>query len=345
MPGQRVERIEKSSGILYKNQRIDFPFQKNIHQLPQADFLDCLHDLYFRDTERPIKSFEDMVISRFGASIADKFLIPYNEKLYACSLSRLDVNAMGRFFPHADIDDIIRNFKASNNDSYNATFTYPAGGAIEYVRALLHDLPEENLHLNESLQHIDVKNRIATTNRRSIRFEHLISSMPYVRLQDALGAHWNEEEFTWNKVLVFNLGFDKKGQAKDHWLYIPDRDVSFYRVGFYDNIFNTDRMSLYVEIGLSRDAAVGDIQQWQARVLDDLRKVGIVTDQTLVSTHSVLLDPAYVHITSKSKTLVDNTRKQLSEKGVHSLGRYGGWTYCAIEDNIVEARTLAREIG
>ena len=104
-------------------------------------------------------------------------------------------------------------------------------------------------------------------------------------------------------------------------------------------------MSLYVEIGLSRDAAVGDIQQWQARVLDDLRKVGIVTDQTLVSTHSVLLDPAYVHITSKSKTLVDNNRKQLSEKGVHSLGRYGGWTYCAIEDNIVEARTLAREIG
>jgi hypothetical protein len=25
---------------------------------------------------------------------------------------------------------------------------------------------------------------------------------------------------------------------------------------------------------------------------------------------------------------------------VHSIGRYGGWTYCSIEDNIVEARTL-----
>ena len=31
--------------------------------------------------------------------------------------------------------------------------------------------------------------------------------------------------------------------------------------------------------------------------------------------------------------------------GVHSIGRYGGWTYCSIEDNIVEARALARRFN
>ena len=30
----------------------------------------------------------------------------------------------------------------------------------------------------------------------------------------------------------------------------------------------------------------------------------------------------------------------LRHQGVHSIGRYGGWTYCSIEDNIVEAREL-----
>jgi hypothetical protein len=30
----------------------------------------------------------------------------------------------------------------------------------------------------------------------------------------------------------------------------------------------------------------------------------------------------------------------LRARDVHSIGRYGGWTYCSIEDNIVEARTL-----
>ena len=36
------------------------------------------------------------------------FLIPYNTKLYATDLDRLDRDAMGRFFPHADVADIIR---------------------------------------------------------------------------------------------------------------------------------------------------------------------------------------------------------------------------------------------
>jgi len=345
MPGQRVETIQKSSGILYDGHRIDFPFQKNIHQLPKDDFIECLHDLYFRDDARQEDSFQDMVTSRFGTAIAEKFLIPYNEKLYACSLSRLDADAMGRFFPHADIDDIIRNFKAADNGSYNASFTYPAGGAIEYVNALLKDLPAQNIHLGEALQTIDLEHKTAITNRRKIQFEHLVSSMPYVRLKDAIGEEWNPDTFTWNKVLVFNLGFDQKGQTKDHWLYIPSRDISFYRVGFYDNIFNTDRMSLYVEIGLSRDEAVGDLTHRLQHVMSDLKAVGIVQHQHLISSHAVVLDPAYVHITKEAKTQVESERARWRKVGVHSLGRYGGWTYCAIEDNIVEAKALADKLG
>ncbi len=43
---------------------------------------------------------------------------------------------MGRFFPHADLTDVIRNMKRPDNTSYNSTFTYPEGGAFEYVKAL-----------------------------------------------------------------------------------------------------------------------------------------------------------------------------------------------------------------
>jgi hypothetical protein len=48
---------------------------------------------------------------------------------------------MGRFFPHADIADIIRNMRTPDNASYNSTFTYPRGGAIRIRPALLADLP------------------------------------------------------------------------------------------------------------------------------------------------------------------------------------------------------------
>src|SRR5882762_4104423 len=47
MPGQRIRDVNKKSFISFAGKQIDFPFQKNIHQLPAADFAECLHDLYF----------------------------------------------------------------------------------------------------------------------------------------------------------------------------------------------------------------------------------------------------------------------------------------------------------
>jgi hypothetical protein len=37
-------------------------------------------------------------------------------------------------------------------------------------------------------------------------------------------------------------------------------------------------------------------------------------------------------------------RAELATSGIHSAGRYGRWTYCSIEDNLVEARELARQL-
>src|SRR5260221_6672301 len=45
MPGQEVRTITKKSFIHWGDRQIDFPFQKNIHQLPFDEFIDCLHDL------------------------------------------------------------------------------------------------------------------------------------------------------------------------------------------------------------------------------------------------------------------------------------------------------------
>ena len=42
MPGERVRVVEKKSFVAYGGGFVDFPFQKNIHQLPKDDFIDCL---------------------------------------------------------------------------------------------------------------------------------------------------------------------------------------------------------------------------------------------------------------------------------------------------------------
>jgi hypothetical protein len=99
-------------------------------------------------------------------------------------------------------------------------------------------------------------------------------------------------------------------------------------------------MSLYVEIGAPHGARF-DADALRARVLADLAAEGIVTDHQLVASHHVVLDPAYCHITRASLAETARLREQLTAANVHSVGRYGGWTYCSIEDNMIETRTLA----
>jgi protoporphyrinogen oxidase len=142
---------------------------------------------------------------------------------------------------------------------------------------------------------------------------------------------------------VFNLGFDKKGPRDAHWIYYPDRSLCFYRVGFYDNIFDTDRMSLYVEIGYPAEAQV-DVEEMKRQTLSDLARAGVIKDHQLISWHSIVLDPAYVHITQASLAAHQRLAAELAAQGVYSIGRYGGWTYCSIEDNILEARALVAQL-
>jgi protoporphyrinogen oxidase len=351
MPGQRIRVVDRKSFIAYRGRRIDFPFQKNIHQLPQDEFIDCLHDLYFarssdvkREGKPPENDFAQMLYARFGKSICEKFLVPYNEKLYACDLGTLDKDAMGRFFPHADLTDVVRNMKQPDNASYNAKFTYPEGGAIEYVRALASAVREGALSVGERLAAVDLNGKIARTTQRDIRFQRLVSSAPFDRLAAICSLDHDPSTWRYSKVLIFNLGFDRKGEKDVHWVYYPAKSTVFYRVGWYDNIFDADRMSLYVEIGFPRDAPV-DVEAIRGRVLADLEREGVITSHRLVAEHSVMLDPAYVHITKRSLAEHRRLTERLRERNVWSIGRYGGWTYCAIEDNIVEARALVASFG
>ncbi len=341
---ETLVHVDKHTQILYKGKYIDFPFQKNIHQLEKEEFVDCLYDLFAAKAEH-YATFKEMVYANLGKSIAEKFLVPYNEKLYACDLDRLDVDAMGRFFPKACKEDIVLNFRNSDNSSYNARFTYPRGGAMEYVSSLLANIKGENVSLGEEVLHIDMDKKMVITTRREIAYDRLISSLPFPKLLDKCGISYPVDTFSCNKVLVFNLGFDSKGEDKtNNWIYVPDKDIIFYRVGYYDNILGTDRMSLYVEIGFPENQSLDKEGLYLERVLGDLRRLGIVTTQNLVDYEAVLMDPAYVHINKKGNDALASFKAQLAEKSVYSIGRYGSWTYCSIEDNMLEARRLAQEL-
>lgn len=155
MPKEDIIYNDKCTKILYKNNFIDFPFQTNIHQLEKQEFIDCLYDLFNKEEKDKYDNFLDMLYGKFGKSIVEKFLKPYNEKLYAVDLTKLDVDAMGRFFPYADKEAIINNMKNSKVNSYNASFLYPRNGAASFINILYNELDKSKVLLNTSVVSLD----------------------------------------------------------------------------------------------------------------------------------------------------------------------------------------------
>ncbi len=331
----------KDTNINYNGTIVEYPFQMNIHQLPKDEFIDCLYDLFHRVEKEKYDSFEDMLYGKFGKSITEKFLKPYNEKLYACDLNELDTDAMGRFFPYANPEQIIDNMKRSTVQTYNSTFDYPKQGAQFFIDLILEQIDKDRLLLNSEVTSIDLENKIAVVDGEEIRYEVLINTIPlnhFVRLL----SDYKElaEVLSCNKVLVFNLGFDKQAEnTATHWTYFPMKDCNFYRAGYYSNILGSDRLSMYIEIGYKENDLV-NIDEQLRLTIDNLRKLGIITDHQLVAHNTLIINPGYVHITEESNKKVREFKECIKAKDAYTIGRYGGWTYCSIEDCMVEARKL-----
>ena len=341
---------DKCTKILYKNQLVDYPFQTNIHQLEKQEFIDCLYDLFNKEEKDDYDNFLDMLYGKFGKSIVEKFLKPYNEKLYACDLHKLDKDAMGRFFPYADKKQIIANMKKNKDEvSYNNKFLYPRNGAGSFINILYNKLDKSKIKLNTHIVSIDLNNKIAKTqDGQEYKFEYLINTAPlnvFMDLIDDEKIKKLESELSYNKVLVFNLGFNKKSKyVKEHWMYIPDKDVNYYRIGFYDNILDSDKLSMYIEIGFDKDEKI-DIDEQLKMTLENLLKNGIIDNDTKLEEYvSIVMNPAYVHINEKTDKEIRKLQKEWKNKGVYTIGRYGAWTYCSMEDCMIQAKELAKTL-
>lgn len=337
---------EKDTKIYYKGALIEYPFQMNIHQLDKEEFIDCLYDLFHKKEADEYSSFESMLYGKFGKSITEKFLKPYNEKLYACNLNDLDPDAMGRFFPYANSIQIIENMKKKKTDTYNNYFEYPKRGAKVFIDALLGDLNADKIQLNANVQSINPKKKIANVNGEQIKYDKLITTIPFNELLKILPVNQSLRTLEClhsNKVLVFNIGFDKGPLNKSiHWMYFPDKNINFYRVGFYNNILGNSKLSIYVEIGFAPDAKI-DIENQYEETLKNLKECKIITDHKVIAHNAVIIDPAYVRITTESKEAVNSFIKKMNSLNIYSIGRYGKWTYCSIEDCILQVLEIINQ--
>lgn len=351
------QTVERKSYFFVADRLIKAPIQYHLGELPKEICKECADSYEARPKGGGQNaSFRDFIVSGFGQAVADRFLIPQNEKTMATSLGRLSINAVKRFFPPPDEKSIRAGLTGQEmrTAEYNKTFWYPRQGGIELlVRGLAHGLTR--VATNEEVVRIDMDQRsVLTKAGHRFTWGYMLPSIPLKALcvmtndKELLAA---ADQLTHSSSISFNFGVRGKlpGELKDaHWIYVPDRSIPFYRLGCYSNISSSmcshGSSAIYVEVAVSGDDIdrIDIAGELQSRVILALEQLGWVRRVDIVCSVTHVIRCAYVHHTPEREQLVDHIRFRLNECGIYPIGRYGLWDYMGMEDSIESALSTAR---
>ena len=237
---------------------------------------------------------------------------------------------------------------------YNANFFYPKEGGIQAWILKLAQAIKKPIRTGYTVEKIDLKKRILYfDNGSQEEFSTIVSTMPLdnlikcvkekpsSRLKKALA------NLKCNSVVNFNLGINRPNLTDKHWIYFPEKEYPFYRIGFGHNF--SPKMapkgcsSLYGEfshMGKSQD----ELKHTLKASLDHTKKILNISDDEIVTQKTMYISHAYVIYNFWREKYLPRLHKQLQENNIYSVGRYGEWKYASMQEAVLDGKKVAETI-
>jgi protoporphyrinogen oxidase len=344
--GSELIEHDRSSYVLVAGRWVPYPFQNNLHHLPDAIAQECLAGLRDAPGRTPSGDgdFGSWMAAVFGAGITEHFMAPYNAKVWATAPSQMSSNWIAERVSVPDRERVFENFRLGRDDrgwGPNNRFRFPAvGGTGEIYRRVAAGLGAR-VRFGQEVVAIDARRReLRFGTGGSARYDALVSTMPLDRLVASLADCPGEvkaaaQALEHNSVSVVGVGYESPLADERSWLYFPDLDVPFYRVTNFAKYApsnvpggDTSRFSSYMTETSFAPARRNPAADLEADVLDGLARTGLAPcGAAVASVHRVDLDYGYPIPTIDRDRALGVIHEWLDGQAVYSRGRFGGWRY------------------
>jgi protoporphyrinogen oxidase len=348
---------ERLAAIYSKSTMTPYPFQANTYGLPPEVVKECVvgfvESLQAPSNGSP-QNFHDWILKTFGTGIANHFMLPYNEKFWKQDLRTITSDWVSWSIPKPSLDEVVNGALGLTNKGmgYNPKFIYPRSGGIECLPQAL-ARPVKRIHLNETVKSIDARKKcVRMESGREEPYDALITTLPlpetYRLMKDAPEA-LRHAAMLLRAIGVFNinLGIDRPNISDQHWIYYPEGQFVFSRVGFPMNFSKAvapgGTSSMYIEITYPQGQRP-DADAAYARSLEDLERCGILRAGDRILTRLDLdIKTAYVVFDEHRQKHLQSLIGYLESIDIHTAGRYGQWDYYSMEDSIRSGQTTAEK--
>ncbi|MFH0940850.1 MAG: FAD-dependent oxidoreductase [Candidatus Omnitrophota bacterium] len=345
--GNTLRQQKRKSWIWSHGSFIPYPFQVNFMRLPRDVARECSAGLaQARKKQKNVNDasdglcFKAWVLATFGEGIARHFMLPYNEKFWKFSLEQLNHEWAREWIP-------------IGTKGYNAEFWYPRCGGIQTLADALAKRGRRVRTRCEAM-HLDLrKKEVLFSNGIRYRFNKVISTIPLpemIRLITPLPESVRRAllDLRYTSLFNVNLGLSKKLKSGKHWIYFPQKDISFYRLGistnFSESMAPPGCSSVYFEASYTKDAPIDKKKALEA-IYGDCLKIGFpIKEEDVKVVDCNDIKYGYCVYDRKRDAALAVIQDYLKKHDIFSIGRYGGWRYASMEDVIAEARDIVTKI-
>jgi protoporphyrinogen oxidase len=349
-----VKSYKRRSAVYFSKQElyVPYPIQNHLAYLGKDIAEQSLKEIV-NSPEGVPKTMADWLEKSFGKTLTELFFAPFHE-LYTAGLWT-EIAPQDAYKSPVN-PAVVRQGafdKAPPAVGYNVTYVYPEEGlnTLAQRMALKCDI---NYDKRVSRISID-KKEVSFSNGSGANYENLVSTLPLNKVMEMAGLEVDEEPAFYTSVLVLNIGATRGSKCPDdHWLYIPDSDSRFHRVGFYSNVDvsflprssrkNNDRVSIYVERAYKNGQKPSnkEIETYSESVVKELKSWGFIQEAETV--HPTWIDVAYTW-SMPGSNWKELAISELEKHGVYQVGRYGRWVFQGIAESIEDGFSAGTALG
>jgi protoporphyrinogen oxidase len=340
LPEQQWQTSKRIAKIFYNGRLIDYPFELALSQLDADETIDCMDDFIAARAGNEPDNFEDWLNWQFGTSIANKYMLPYNSKIWNYNLKQISTDWVRGKMPIPNIRQIITSVvkkDASESLMPHSLYHYPnSGGIRNFIAAIAKGLT--GIRSGVPLESLEKEGCDFIING-SDHYDIVINTAP---LPELVGVIRNMPTEVMNAIkdLKFNslktVLFSCSRDNNYSWVYLPVPSVKPHRIVYQGNFapenaptLNTS--SLTVEV-------IGDYPVEQI-ILDIENKVAFndYIDENYTKY-------AYVVYDMDRARNMEIIHKYFNSSGMALLGRFAEWEYYNMDVCVERAFALFKRL-
>ena len=320
LPADEWNTFSRVARISFQGREIDHPFESNLWQMEKATQVDYLESIAqagcVRGEPMPA-SFIEWVHWKFGARIAEDYMLPYNRKIWS-----MDLNQLGTYWlyklPDVSFRDTLRSCleeRAFGSLPAHGTFLYPKHFGYGEVWKRMGAALGDRLVTHSPVTKIDLARKIINDRWQA---KTIVNTIPWAHWLNATNEIPESIRTPMETLRHVSIDVDYVPEtlpSPSHWMYQPQEEIPHHRKLLRSN-FCPGAVGYWTETNAVRSESATNFRHHNAY--------------------------AYPVNTIEKPAAVEKILDLAASESIIAIGRWGTWEHMNSDVTVKQALDRAR---